>query len=94
VISCIAYLDGKAAGAGSLQSARGAGELVGIATISEQRRWGVASAVSAELAGAHFTFGGELAWLTAGDASAEAVYRGIGFRATGAHQICFEEVPT
>ncbi len=58
-------------------------ELVGVGTLPEFRRRGVAASVSSHLIAEHFAHGGKVVWLTTGDAAAEAVYRKIGFRPAG-----------
>jgi GNAT superfamily N-acetyltransferase len=88
--ACLAWRGGEAVGAGSVQIARGVCELVGIGTLPKHRRRGAATAVSAWLVRGHFAAGGELAWLTAGDEAAEAVYQRIGFRRLGSDQLNFD----
>jgi ribosomal protein S18 acetylase RimI-like enzyme len=75
----VGLVDGVPAGGGGYLPAGGVAELVGIATLPTFRRRGVAATVSSLLTQDHFERGGDLAWLTAGDAAAEAVYRRIGF---------------
>jgi len=77
----LAHCDGRPAGAGSMSI--GNDELVGIATLPEYRRRGIAAAVSSRLVAEHFEKGAGLAWLSAGDQVARAVYEGIGFRVVG-----------
>ncbi len=79
----LAALDDVACGFGGYTPVGGVCELVAIATLPAMRRRGVAGTLSSFLARDHFTHGGELAWLTAGDATAEAVYRRIGFHTAG-----------
>jgi ribosomal protein S18 acetylase RimI-like enzyme len=76
-----ATIDGVVAGIGSMTVQTD--ELVGIATLPEYRRRGVAASVSSFLVRQHFQKGGHMAWLSAGDEAAEAVYRKIGFRKVG-----------
>ncbi len=87
----LGYLGEEAAGAGNALVADDVCEIAGVGTLPQRRRRGVATAVSAALARQHFDAGGTLAWLTAGDAAAEAVYRGIGFRPTGAFQVSWRK---
>ena len=79
--SAYATIDGAVVGIGSLTVQTD--ELVGIATLPEFRRRGVAASVSSFLVRQHFQKGGQMAWLSAGDEIAEAVYRKIGFRRVG-----------
>lgn len=76
----LALLNGLPVGAGSLLPAGTIAEVVGIATHPSFRRRGVAAALSAALAQAHFNAGGEICWLSAGDAAARRVYERIGFQ--------------
>jgi ribosomal protein S18 acetylase RimI-like enzyme len=76
----IGLLDGVPAGAGGLfPDDRGVAELAGVATRPDSRRRGVAVALSAALTDAFFSRGGEVAWLSAADAGAEAVYARVGY---------------
>jgi predicted GNAT family acetyltransferase len=79
--SAYATIAGVVVGIGSMTDQTD--ELVGIATLPEHRRRGVAASVSSFLVRQHFQKGGQLAWLSAGDDAAEAVYRKIGFRGVG-----------
>ncbi len=80
----LATLDGTPAGAGGYLPLDGLCELVAITTLPAMRRRGVAATLSSFLAQDHFAHGGELAWLSAADEGAQAVYRRIGFRNVGA----------
>lgn len=75
----LARLHGTPAGAGLLAVVGATGELAGIATRPDQRRHGVAASLSSALVAAFFRAGGELAWLSAADDAAQAVYAKIGF---------------
>lgn len=75
----LARLHGTPAGAGLIAVVDGAGELAGIATHPDQRRQGVAASLSSALVAAFFRAGGELAWLSAADEAAQAVYARVGF---------------
>lgn len=75
--------DGKVVGSGVAVGDDQVREIAGIGTRPEYRRQGIASAVSEALVRAHFSRGGEIAWLTAGDDAAEAVYAGLGFERAG-----------
>jgi ribosomal protein S18 acetylase RimI-like enzyme len=55
-------------------------ELVGVATLPALRRRGVAATLCSVLIKDHFEGGGDLVWLSAGDAIAQATYERIGFR--------------
>ena len=76
-----ATIDGVVVGIGSMTVQTD--ELVGIGTLPEHRRRGVAASVSSFLVREHFLRGGKMAWLSAGDETAEAVYRKIGFHTVG-----------
>jgi ribosomal protein S18 acetylase RimI-like enzyme len=75
----LATLGGAPAGAGSIAPIDGVAELGGIATSPALRRRGVAATLSSFLAAGLFREGGQLAWLSAGDAAAQAVYERVGF---------------
>ncbi|MEO7910942.1 MAG: GNAT family N-acetyltransferase [Roseiflexaceae bacterium] len=78
---CYAFatLDGLPAGAGSTAPIDGVAELAGVATTPALRRRGVAATLTSFLAEQLFAAGGRLAWLSAGDAAAQAVYERVGF---------------
>jgi ribosomal protein S18 acetylase RimI-like enzyme len=75
----LATLDGLPAGAGSSAPIDGVAEITGVATSPALRRRGVAASLSSFLADQLFAAGGTLAWLSAGDAAAQAVYQRVGF---------------
>jgi ribosomal protein S18 acetylase RimI-like enzyme len=75
----LATLDGLPAGAGSTPSIDGVAEVAGVATSPAQRRRGVAATLTSFLVEQLFAAGGRLAWLSAGDAAAQAVYERVGF---------------
>ena len=83
---CLGFVGGEAAGAGSSLVAGDTCEIAGIGTLPRWRGRGVASAIVGALVREHFQKGGSLAWLSAADERAGSVYRGIGFRPTGALQ--------
>jgi predicted GNAT family acetyltransferase len=58
-------------------------ELVGIATVPEFRRRGVATAVTAHVLQTAFAAGVDVACLSASDAEAGRIYRRVGFRPLG-----------
>ena len=78
---CYAFatLDGRPAGAGSTAPIDGVAELAGVATSPALRRRGVAATLTSFLTDQLFAAGGTLAWLSAGDAAAQAVYERVGF---------------
>jgi ribosomal protein S18 acetylase RimI-like enzyme len=67
----------------TLIRAGGVAELAGVWTRAGWRRRGHARAVCALLLGRFFADGGEVAWLSAGDAASAGLYRGLGFRPCG-----------
>lgn len=76
-----AYLNGRAAGAGMYTTPiDGLSELVGIATLEEFRRQGVATALTSHAVAAAFEQGVTNAFLSAADAQAGRVYERVGFR--------------
>jgi predicted GNAT family acetyltransferase len=81
--AALARLGGVPAGTGAITGHEGIGELVGVATLPAMRHRGVATTVSAFLVQEHFNLGHDLAWLSAADAYAQAVYARIGFRLLG-----------
>lgn len=74
--------DGAVA-AGAAQRAGKTVELVGIGTVPSARGRGLATAVTAALAGAARAAGADLVFLAAGDATATRVYERVGFRHVG-----------
>ncbi len=76
----LASLDGIPAGVGVTMPMSGICELVGVATAPALRRRGVAATLCSFLLKDHFQTGGNLAWLSAGDAIAQAAYERIGFQ--------------
>ncbi len=76
-----AYLGGQAAGAGMYTAPLdGLTELVGIATLPEFRRRGVAAALTAHAAQEAFAHGAAAVFLSAADAQAGRVYERVGFQ--------------
>ncbi len=75
----LATLDGFPAGIGGIAPIAGVGEVTAIATRPALRRRGVAATVTSELLRHLFGSGGTLAWLSAGDAIAQATYTRVGF---------------
>jgi len=80
--SAMGYLDEQPAAVASLVVADGVAELAGVGTHPDHRRRGAASTVSSKLLEEFFQQA-DLAWLSAGDATAEAVYKKLGFRLAG-----------
>jgi ribosomal protein S18 acetylase RimI-like enzyme len=78
----LATLDGVPAGAGSTAPIDGVAEVTGVATSPALRRRGVAASLTSFLAEQLFAAGGRVAWLSAGDAAAQAVYERVGFAVT------------
>jgi len=79
-----ARVEGKAAGAAMFNSVReGVTELVGIATMEEFRRRGVAASITAFVAESAFIVGARLVFLTTDNAQAAHVYRRVGFERCG-----------
>ena len=76
------------AGAGLAVGNNSIREVAGVGTLPKFRRRGVARAVTSALTEWHFENGGELAWLTPGDAGAEGVYSSVGYRHAGT-QVCY-----
>ena len=79
-LRALATLDGAPAGAATLSPIDDIAELAGVATHPDARRRGVAATVSSFLTREHFDRGGRVAWLSAADAIAQAVYRKVGFQ--------------
>jgi ribosomal protein S18 acetylase RimI-like enzyme len=80
----LALVDGEPAGVGAYMVVLdGMTELVGIATLPEFRRRGIAAAVTAEMCRHAFEQGAATAFLTAADDDASRVYQRAGFRRVG-----------
>lgn len=75
----LARVDGQPAAAAALYPIDSVAELAGVATRPALRRRGAAASLSAVLSAHFFAGGGKLAWLSAGDAIAYAVYGKVGF---------------
>lgn len=76
----LATLEGQAAGTGVIGALADIVELVGIVTVPALRRRGVAATVTSFLTQRHFDAGGELIFLSAEDAGAQAVYERVGYQ--------------
>ncbi len=81
--AALAMLGGKPVGTGFLASSGGLSELTRIATTPAARRRGVAATMTSWLVRDGFDRGNTLAWLTAADAVAQALYQKLGFRLVG-----------
>jgi ribosomal protein S18 acetylase RimI-like enzyme len=68
-----------AGGAGVARLRDGLGEVVGVATLPDHRRRGIAAALVADVAAQAFAAGAELLVLTPGDAGAQRIYARAGF---------------
>lgn len=80
----LALLDGAPVGVGAyMVPLEGFSELVGIATLPEYRRQGIAGAVTAAMARQLFDEGVRTAFLTAADDAASRVYQRAGFSRVG-----------
>ncbi len=79
-LQALVWIDGAPASAASLSPIGPVAELAGVATDPTMRRRGGAATASSFLVREHFQRGGQLAWLSAGDAAAQAVYQLIGFQ--------------
>ncbi len=76
----LAWMDGAPVAAGSYTAPRdGLTELVGIATLEGYRRRGIGAALTGAICAHAFANGVDLAFLSAEDARAAALYRRIGF---------------
>lgn len=81
----IGYIGDEPAGVAALSPMGAVAELVGVATRPRFRRRGVASLLSTYLAAEFFRHGGDVVWLLAGDAVAQATYRTSGFADAGVY---------
>jgi ribosomal protein S18 acetylase RimI-like enzyme len=77
-------VEGTPVGTAELTPTGQIGEIVGVATLENHRRRGVAATLCSHLVGEYFGRGGETAWLSAADDVARKVYEKIGFRVVGA----------
>ena len=80
--SALATIGGSPAAGASLIPSDGTAELAGVGTADKFRRRGAASAASSVLLQDFFA-DGDLAWLSAGDDAAKAVYERLGFSVIG-----------
>ena len=80
----IGRLDGNPVAGGMYQAPHaGITRLDGIATLEHYRRRGIGASLSATITGAAFSAGGELAFLSAANETAERLYTRIGYRRAG-----------
>ena len=79
----LATLDGAPAGTGYITSFEGACEITRMATLPPARRRGVAATLATFMIRDRFGRDDTLAWLTAMDAVAQALYQKLGFRVVG-----------
>lgn len=79
-LASVAIVDGRVVGGGLGVGTFEIREIAGIGTSKEHRKQGIASAVIAYLLDQFFSQGGEIAWLTPGDDSAQSVYSNLGFK--------------
>lgn len=76
----LAELDGHWAGVGGFKALDGLTEIVAVATHPALRRRGVAATLTSFLVQTHFAQVGEVVFLFAADAAAQAVYARVGFQ--------------
>ncbi|MFI5768091.1 GNAT family N-acetyltransferase [Streptomyces sp. NPDC051658] len=80
-VAALATVDGVPAGAGGCSvPVDGLTELAGLAVADAYRRRGIGAALSAHLTATAFERGCRVVWLEPGDADAERIYAGIGYR--------------
>lgn len=83
VLAAMMMIDGMAVSCAGLQIGGGGAEVTGVATRPGWRRRGLASALCGVALDRFFAQGYDLAWLSAADPVAGAVYRRVGFRPVG-----------
>jgi GNAT superfamily N-acetyltransferase len=79
----LAWLEWEAVGTGVSHALKGAAEIVGVVTKKDQRRRGIAAAITSELMRRHFANGGEFVFLDAANPDAARVYERLGFSRFG-----------
>jgi predicted GNAT family acetyltransferase len=82
-LAALAWEDGIPVSAGFAIGSAKVREIAGVATLPDYRRRGHAGSVIQALLKRFFEAGGEVAWLTPGDAGAEQLYTKLGFVAAG-----------
>jgi ribosomal protein S18 acetylase RimI-like enzyme len=89
----MAELVGLPAASGCSSPDAGTTEIAAVSTLPTMRRRGAASALASFLVAEHFAAGGDLAWLTCGDAAAYALFQSLGFDDLGL-RVSFAEPST
>jgi ribosomal protein S18 acetylase RimI-like enzyme len=84
----LAHLDGRPVGTGFISWLDGVSEITRVATIPAARRRGVAATLTSFMMQDRFRSGDTLVWLTAANASAQALYLKLGFRLVGS-RLCW-----
>jgi ribosomal protein S18 acetylase RimI-like enzyme len=92
VMAAAALEDGRPVSGASLIRAGRVAELAGVWTSAAWRRRGLARRCCARLLERFFADGGEVAWLSAGDAASAGLYRSIGFSPLGT-QLNYARLP-
>lgn len=82
-MAAVILTEGRPVAAGSLVGLGAEAELAGVATRPDRRRAGLAERVCHSLLERFFATGGELAWLSAGGAGSDVLYRKLGFVTVG-----------
>ena len=83
LLVALARVEGRPAGTGQVSAHGGLGEMVGVATLPELRRRGVAGTLCSYLLDEVFTRANDFVWLDAADELAQSVYDKLGFRLVG-----------
>ncbi len=86
-LGAVASCEGVPVAGGFAVGDRRVREIAGIATLESHRRRGYGGAIIEHLLSRFFGDGGEVAWLTPGDAGAESLYTKLGFKPTGTQLI-------
>jgi predicted GNAT family acetyltransferase len=82
-MTAVCRIDGEPVAAASLIGVGAEAELAGVWTAPRHRRRGLAEAVCRRLLTGFAARGGELVWLSAGNATSERLYRRLGFEPVG-----------
>lgn len=83
ILAAVVEADGRIVSVGQAVGTPEVREVAGLGTLEDYRRRGYCTAVIRHLLARHFGGGGEIAWLTPGDAGAQRVYEKSGFRELG-----------
>jgi ribosomal protein S18 acetylase RimI-like enzyme len=83
LLGALARVAGRPAGTGQVAANGGLGEMVGVATLPELRRRGVAGTLCSFLLDEVFARGNDFVWLDAADELAQSVYEKLGFQLVG-----------